>query len=87
MACLALLSVLNAGLMFWLLNQNQSNGKIVNYCGVVRGATQRIMKLHLLEQPVEEQIAKAEKAMTRPRAAASRVETMVTLKLFTSVLQ
>ena len=63
MACLALLSVLNAGLMFWLLNQNQSNGKIVNYCGVVRGATQRIMKLHLLEQPVEEQIAKAEKAM------------------------
>lgn len=63
MACLVLLSVLNAGLMFWLLNQNQSNGKIVNYCGVVRGATQRIMKLHLLEQPVEEQIAKAEKAM------------------------
>lgn len=72
MACLALLSVLNAGLMFWLLNQNQSNGKIVNYCGVVRGATQRIMKLHLLEQPVEEQIAKAEKAMTAMRSDTAR---------------
>ncbi|HBD00787.1 MAG TPA: methyl-accepting chemotaxis protein, partial [Lachnoclostridium sp.] len=48
MACLALLSILSTGLMFLFLDQNQSNGKIVNYCGVVRGATQRIMKLHLL---------------------------------------
>lgn len=63
MACLALLSILSTGLMFLFLDQNQSNGKIVNYCGVVRGATQRIMKLHLLDQPVEEQIAKVEKAM------------------------
>ena len=63
MACLALLSAISTGLMFVFLDQNQSNGKIVNYCGVVRGATQRIMKLNLLEQPVEEQIAKVEKAM------------------------
>lgn len=63
MACLALLSALSTGLMFILLDQNQSNGKIVNYCGVVRGATQRIIKLHLLDQPLEEQIAKVEKAM------------------------
>lgn len=63
MACLALLSILSTGLMFLFLDQNQSNGKIVNYCGVVRGATQRIMKLHLLDQPVDDQIAKVEKAM------------------------
>lgn len=60
---LALLSVLGTGLMFLLLDQNQSNGKIVNYCGVVRGATQRIMKLYLLDEPVDEQIAKVEKVM------------------------
>ncbi|NLV85723.1 MAG: HAMP domain-containing protein, partial [Clostridiales bacterium] len=61
--CLALLSAISAGFMFMFLNQNQSNGKIVNYCGVVRGATQRIVKLHLLDQPVDEQIKTAEKAM------------------------
>ncbi|GEM_PF-344319 len=60
---LALLSVLGTGLMFLLLDQNQSNGKIVNYCGVVRGATQRIMKLYLLDEPVDEQIAKVEQVM------------------------
>ncbi|HBD63607.1 MAG TPA: methyl-accepting chemotaxis protein [Clostridiales bacterium] len=63
MACLALLSVLSTGLMFSFLDQNQSNGTIVNYCGVVRGATQRVMKLYLLNQPVEEQISKVEKSM------------------------
>ncbi|MFT4106700.1 MAG: methyl-accepting chemotaxis protein [Lacrimispora sp.] len=63
MVCLALLSVISTGLMFSLLDQNQSNGKIVNYCGVVRGASQRVMKLHLMGQPVEEAVAKVEKAM------------------------
>ena len=63
MFSLALLSVLGTGLMFLLLDQNQSNGKIVNYCGVVRGATQRIMKLYLLDEPVDEQISKVEKTM------------------------
>lgn len=63
MICLALLSTVSTGLMFLFLNQNQSNGKIVNYCGVVRGATQRVIKLHLLNQPLEEQISKVEKAM------------------------
>lgn len=63
MVCLALLSVISTGLMFSLLDQNQSNGKIVNYCGVVRGASQRVMKLHLLGQPVDEAAAKVETAM------------------------
>lgn len=63
MVCLALLSAIGTGLMFVLLDQNQSNGKIVNYCGVVRGATQRIVKLHLLSQPTQEHIAKVEKTM------------------------
>lgn len=63
MVCLALLSAASTGMMFTLLDQNQSNGKIVNYCGVVRGATQRVMKLHLLGQPTQEHIAKVEKAM------------------------
>ena len=54
MICLALLSVISTGLMFSFLDNNQSNGKIVNYCGVVRGATQRIVKLHLISQPVDE---------------------------------
>ncbi len=60
---LIVLSLFNTGFLFLLLDQNQSNGKIVNYCGVVRGATQRITKLHLLDQPTAEHIAKVEKVM------------------------
>lgn len=63
MICLALLSAMSTGLMFSFLNNNQSNGKIVNNCGVVRGATQRIVKLHLLNQPVDENVATVEKVM------------------------
>ena len=63
MAGLALMSILNTGFMFLFLSQNQSSGKIVNYCGVVRGATQRIVKLHLLGEPVDEQVAKVEAVM------------------------
>lgn len=63
MVGLIVLSLFNTSFLFLLLDQNQSNGKIVNYCGVVRGATQRIVKLYLLEQPAEEHIAKVEKVM------------------------
>ena len=63
MDCLVLLSSFSTGLMFYFLDQNQSNGKIVNYVGVVRGATQRVVKLHLLEQPTGDQVAKVEAAM------------------------
>lgn len=39
-----------------LLNSNQLNGRVVNYSGIVRGATQRATKLHLLGQPVDDLI-------------------------------
>lgn len=63
MVCLVLLSAASTGLMFYFLDQNQSNGKIVNYVGVVRGATQRVVKLHLLQQPITDQVSKVELAM------------------------
>ena len=44
-------------LLFWMLDQSQNNGRIVNAIGIVRGSAQRITKLHLMNQPVEEMIA------------------------------
>lgn len=62
-AALLVISLFGASSMFLLLDRNKDNGRIVNYCGVVRGASQRIVKLHLLEQPVDDKVASLEKTM------------------------
>lgn len=48
---------------FVILNGNQDNGKVVNYTGIVRGSSQRIVKLYLLGEPMEELITNIEKIM------------------------
>lgn len=59
-----LLLVLSASVvLFWMLDQSQNNGRIVNAVGIVRGSAQRITKLHLMNQPVEEMIANTEKIL------------------------
>lgn len=45
---------------FVILNGNQDNGKVVNYTGIVRGSSQRIVKLYLLGEPMEELITNIE---------------------------
>lgn len=55
LSALILVSFLSAASTFLVLNQNQSNGKIVNYAGKVRGTGQRIVKLYLLDQNIQKQ--------------------------------
>lgn len=61
---LIVLGLSASGILFYMLNRNQSNGRIVNAAGFVRGSAQRITKLHLMDQPVEEMIANTEKSST-----------------------
>lgn len=63
LSSLILLGLSASGVLFWMLNKNQNNGRIVNAAGLVRGSAQRIVKLHLMDQPVEELIANTEKVM------------------------
>lgn len=49
--------------MFVMLNSNQDNAKVVNYSGMVRGGVQRILKLHLLEQPVDDLVSQMDKTI------------------------
>lgn len=60
---LIVLGLSASGILFYMLNRNQSNGRIVNAAGFVRGSAQRITKLHLMDQPVEEMIANTEKIL------------------------
>ena len=60
---LIVLGLSASGVLFWMLNKNQNNGRIVNAAGLVRGSAQRIVKLHLMDQPVEKLIANTEKVM------------------------
>lgn len=47
-------SLLGTYLIFLLLSQNSDNGRVVNYSGMVRGGVQRIIKLHIMDQPIDE---------------------------------
>ena len=60
---LAILSLAGALFMLVMLNFNQANGRVVNYSGIVRGGAQRIAKIHLLGEPVEDIVASLEKTM------------------------
>lgn len=53
---LVVLGFVASGTLFWMLHNNQNNGRIVNAAGMVRGSAQRITKLHLLDQPIDDMI-------------------------------
>lgn len=55
LSLLIALSILSTASTFIVLNQNQDNGKVVNYAGKVRGTGQRIVKLYLLDQDTGKQ--------------------------------
>lgn len=63
LSSLILLGLVASGVLFWMLDKNQNNGRIVNAAGMVRGASQRIVKLHLMNQPIEEMVTKTEEIM------------------------
>ncbi|MDX9714388.1 MAG: methyl-accepting chemotaxis protein [Dissulfurispiraceae bacterium] len=48
---------LNMLLIFWQLDM-KNDGKVVNYSGIVRGATQRLVKLEISDQPQDKLIVK-----------------------------
>lgn len=58
---LFIVSLLSSVGTFAVLNSNQDNGKVVNYSGIVRGGSQRIIKLYLLNQPIDELTANTQK--------------------------
>lgn len=58
---LLLFSILSTFLLFVMLDRSQSNARVVNYTGIIRGGSQRILKLELYGKPNDELIAKADK--------------------------
>lgn len=54
---LMLSGLLGGAIMFVLLGQNQDNGRVVNYSGIVRGGAQRAVKLYLMGEPTDELIS------------------------------
>lgn len=63
LAWIAVFSLLGNICLLLMLAKNQDNGRVVNYSGIVRGGTQRAIKLHLLEQPVDDVVASLEKTI------------------------
>lgn len=61
LAWLLVLGLAGALTMFMMLDSNRVHGRVVNYSGMVRGGAQRIAKLHLLNEPVDDAIAGLEK--------------------------
>lgn len=51
LAALFLLLLLVGAFNFHTILQSQANGRLINYVGIVRGATQRLVKLELAGQP------------------------------------
>lgn len=60
---LGVISLLGTVFMFVMLNLNRDNAKVVNYSGIVRGGVQRVIKLHLLDQPVDDLISTMDKTI------------------------
>ena len=54
---LFLLLFLFSGVTIHTLLQSQTNGRLINYVGIVRGASQRLIKLELSGQPDDDMIA------------------------------
>ena len=54
---LFLLSIFVGSFTVYSISKVQSSGTLINYLGIVRGATQRLVKLELQQQPHDELIA------------------------------
>ena len=48
--------------------QTQTNGRLINYVGIVRGASQRLIKLELSGQPDDDMIAYLDSILLNYRA-------------------
>lgn len=48
---LVMFAIFNLGLVYDQIDQMTTDGRVVNFAGIVRGATQRATKLELVEQP------------------------------------
>lgn len=57
-------SLTGTGLMFVFLTGMTDDGRVVNYAGIVRGGTQRLIKLELSNRPSDELIATLDKTIT-----------------------
>lgn len=55
---LLLFAIFNLGIIYRQIDSLTSDGRIVNYAGIVRGNSQRLIKLELLEQDTDELISK-----------------------------
>ncbi|MBF0339108.1 MAG: bacteriohemerythrin [Nitrospirae bacterium] len=56
-----LLSLFSAISVYILVDRMELDGRVVNYTGIVRGATQRLVKLEISGRPSDELIAKLDK--------------------------
>lgn len=54
-------ALLSTGLLFYFLHGMQNDGRVVNYAGIVRGASQRLIKLELSGQRDDALISKLDK--------------------------
>lgn len=58
---LIVLSLFSASFIIYKLNDMQDDGRVINYSGIVRGATQRLIKLEIHNKPTNELIEKLDK--------------------------
>lgn len=54
-------SVINVASVYYLIDRMSDDGRVVNHAGIIRGATQRLIKLELMGQPHDELIAQLDK--------------------------
>lgn len=60
---LLILSIVGSTFTYLMLKDNQNNGTIINCSGIVRGGVQRAVKLHMMNQPIDEVMSNLESLM------------------------
>src|SRR5919202_5322208 len=60
---LLLFAIFNLATIYRQIDSMTSDGRIVNYAGIVRGNTQRLMKLTLLEQNTDDIVSLLDKVI------------------------
>jgi methyl-accepting chemotaxis protein len=63
-ALFLLVAALNFTATSYFLHGMSADGRVVNFSGIVRGATQRLVKLELSSQPADKLIAKVDGILT-----------------------
>lgn len=69
---LFLLLFLFSGLTIHTLLQSQTNGRLINYVGIVRGATQRLVKLELAGEPNDTVIGSLDSILAELQGGTAR---------------